>query len=201
MSKKLRRDQKIYIAPEIIGWLDKNYNPVVKDERSGKNLDPTNVNDKIIVYERQVKDWFLKPATRYIKGKNNGFIVLMICMSYLEGVEQYKSGSYSNGQSRHFFTNAIERIYPQKYSRHDLNELYDEARCGLFHNGMVKGKIIISYSFNEPLEFEDTYTINVNPEKFLEDIKKDFKRFIDELKRNTKSRANFDRMYSNINIR
>ncbi|TRZ78073.1 MAG: hypothetical protein D4R93_00750 [Deltaproteobacteria bacterium] len=198
MSKKLRIGRPLYIAPEIRGWLDKNFNPVVKDERSGRNLNPNNASDKIIIYERQVKEWFLKPAARYIKGKNSGFIVLMICMSYLEGVEQYKSGLYSNNRSREFFVRAIEKIYPNKYSRSNLNELYKEARCGLFHTGMVKGKIIISDAFNEPLEFEDSSTINVNPKKLLGDIKKDFQKFINQLKTNSESRAKFNRMYSNI---
>jgi hypothetical protein len=198
MSKKLRQGTNIYIAPEIIGWLDENYNPVVEDERTGKKLDPRNIDDKIFIYERQVKDWFLKPATKYAKGKNNGFIVLMICMSYLEGVEQYRRGESSNNKSRVFFTHAINRIYPNKFHSNDLNELYKEARCGLFHSGMVKWKIIVSYSFLESLNFEDSTTINVNPKRFLEDIKADFNDFINKLKTDEESRNRFDRMYSNI---
>jgi len=198
MPKKLRQDSKIYIAPQILGWLDSNYDPVVQDERTDRSLDPRNIDDKILIYERQVNDWFLEPATNLTNEWNNGFIVLMICMSYLEGVEQYIRGESSNNNSREFFTSAISRIYPNKYSPCDLEEFYREARCGLFHTGMVRGKIIISYSFNESIEFEDSSTINVNPQKLLEDIKSDFQAFIVKLKKDSNSRSKFDRMYSNI---
>lgn len=198
MPKKLRQDSKIYIAPQILGWLDSNYDPVVQDERTDRRLDPRNIDDKILIYERQVNDWFLEPATSLTNEWNNGFIVLMICMSYLEGVEQYIRGESSNNNSREFFTSAISRIYPNKYSPYHLEEFYREARCGMFHTGMVRGKIIISYSFNESIEFEDSSTITVNPQKLLEDIKSDFKAFIVKLKTDSNSRSKFDRMYSNI---
>ena len=198
MSKKLRHEIKLYIAPDILGWLDNQGEPVVKDERTGKNLNPRNIDDKIIIYERQVMDWFLKPATRYTRTWNNGFIVMMICMSYLEGVEQYRSGRSSTNNSRDFFKRSIHRLYPNMHNDHHLDELYREARCGLFHDGMVRGKIIYNYSFQEPLEFEDYDTIKLNPKKLLEDIKADFKSFIESLKTDPQSRANFDRMYSNI---
>ena len=63
---------------------------------------------------------------------------------------------------------------------------------------MVSGKIIISNSFNESIKFEDSSTINVNPQKLLEDIKSDFQAFIVKLKTDSNSRSKFDRMYSNI---
>ncbi|MBU0712908.1 hypothetical protein KKA87_13470 [bacterium] len=198
MSKKLRRGVKLYIAPDILGWMDDHDEPVVKDERNNTYLDPRNIDDKIIIYERQVKDWFLAPATKCTKTWNNGFIIMMICMSYLEGVEQYKSGQSSNNNSREFFKRSIHRLYPNKYDDNHLDELYSEARCGLFHDGMVRGKIIYNYSFQEPLEFGDYDTIKLNPKKLLEDIKSDFKAFIESLKSDPGSRAKFDRMYSNL---
>jgi hypothetical protein len=197
MTKKLRREP-IDIAPDIVGWLEENYNPIVKDKRNNQDLDPNNVDHKIIIYERQVNDWFLVPATRYTKEENDGFIVLMICMSYLEGVEQYKKGETSNGRSGRFFKSAIERIYPGKYSPEDLGNLYSEARCGLFHNGMVGGMIIINNSFNEPFKFENATTIKVNPKKLLEDIKADFEQFISQLRSDLECRTKFGEMYSNL---
>ena len=98
MAKKLRQNQSIYIAPEITGSLNNNYEPVVLDERNNNYLDPRSIDDKTIIYERQVLEWFLKPAQNLIRyrNKNKGFIVLMICLSYLEGVEQYRQGRSSN---------------------------------------------------------------------------------------------------------
>lgn len=198
MSKKLRRDP-INIAPEIVGWLDENYNPHVIDNRTGKTLDPRNINHKIEIYERQVKDWFLIPATNLTKykNKNKGFIVLMICLSYLEGIEQYRRGQNSNGNSCRFFVSAMERLYPSEFQSHQLKDFYSEARCGLFHNGMVRGKIIINNGFQKSIEFNGG-DIKVSPSKFLNDITDDFERYLQELRTNEQSRNTFGQMYSNV---
>jgi len=198
MSKKLRRDP-INIASEIVGWLDEKYNPQVIDNRTGRQLDPRNVNHKIDIYERQVKDWFLIPATNLTKYKNGnkGFIVLMICLSYLEGIEQYRRGQNSNGNSRRFFVSAMERLYPDEFQTHQLEDFYSEARCGLFHNGMVRGKIIINNGFQKSVEFNGG-DIKVSPSKFLKDIRDDFESYLQELRTNQQSRNTFDEMYSNV---
>ncbi|WP_299096994.1 hypothetical protein [uncultured Winogradskyella sp.] len=198
MSKKLRK-QPIYIAPEIFGWLDDNNNPLVFDERSKKELDPLNEMDKIEIYERQVKDWFLNPAYSLAnyRNKNKGFIVLMICLSYLEGVEQYRVGQSSSNNSRSFFVTAMNRIYPNKFSLNNLRSFYSEARCGLFHNGMVRGRIIINNGFSKPLEFKNN-DIKISPKKFLNDIIQDFDSYINELKNNQQSRDLFNQLYTNI---
>lgn len=198
MSKKLRRDP-IYIAPEIIGWLDEEDNPVVFDEKNNQQLNPRNIDDKIIIYERQVKSWFLSPASNFIKyrNKNKGFIVLMICLSYLEGVEQYRQGIPSHGNSRNFFVAALERMYPGVHTQHNLREFYSQARCGLFHSGMVQGKIIMNSRFHSSLEF-DGLDIKVSPKKLLADIENDFNEYLRELRTIPDVREKFDEMYSNI---
>jgi len=196
MSKKLRRTP-IYIAPEIIGWIDESFKPHIIDERNSLILDPANVYHKIDIYERQVRDWFLNPAKTFVKSKDKKFIALMVCLSYLEGVEQFRRGQSSNNQSRSFFVSAISRIYPNKFLVQDLKDFYSEARCGLFHNGMVKGKIIINNRFLESLNFSGN-DIEVSPTKFLRDIVQDFDNYVNELKTNEQSRNYFDIMYSNV---
>lgn len=197
MSKKLRREA-IYIAPEIIGFLDENYVPIVTDERTGKSINVYDDFDKIEIYERQVKEWFLDAAVELVKKENRGFIVLMICLSYLEGAEQFYRGESSHGKSRKFFVSALNRLYPSKFDKHDLERFYVDARCGLFHTGMVQGKIVINYDFVESLSFPNPTEINVNPKLLLIDIKKDFKSFIERLRADKKSCEKFSRLYSNI---
>jgi hypothetical protein len=88
LPKKLRNELP-YIAPAIRGWLDENGNALILDEHNGNELDKENINEKILVYERQIKNWFLVFLKNFImyKNKNKEFIVLMICLSYLRGVE------------------------------------------------------------------------------------------------------------------
>ena len=79
----------------------------------------------------------------------------MICMSYLEGVEQYIQGHSSDGDSNRMFRQSLERIYPSQFREEDLRRLYSQSRAGLFHDGMVRGDIIISNSFADPIVITD----------------------------------------------
>lgn len=196
MPKKLRRNP-IYIAPGIKGWIDDNSYNII-DERDNENLNPNDIDDKIKIYERQVKEWFLKPATDLINKDNTGFIILMICISYLEGVEQYRKGENSRYNSKEFFVSAMNRLYPDKYNNDSLENFYNQARCGLFHDGMVREQIIINNNFTESLKFDENNDIKINPNKFLNNIKSDFSNYLEDLKYNSQLRENFNNMYSNI---
>mgnify|MGYP003645312307 CR=1 FL=1 len=168
MPKRLRREP-IYIAPQIIGKINEDGNPWVFDEITMEELNPNKPLDKIKIYERQVKGWFLEPAfkmARY-RSENKGFIVLMICLSYIEGVEEYKTGQSSRNRSGEFFRNGLHRIFSGLFTDDQLNRLYREARCGIFHNGMVRGQIIINNQFENSLSFPDAETIKISPSKFL----------------------------------
>ncbi|WP_437822866.1 hypothetical protein [Tenacibaculum mesophilum] len=200
MPKKLRQEP-IYIAPNIIGCINNEGDYNIIDETNLRQLSPFNIDDKIYIYEKQVKKWFLDIADNLIKykSKNKGFIVLMICISYLEGVEQYRQGTSSNNNSFQFFKQAIHRIYPQKFTNNQLSSLYKEARCGLFHDGMTRSRVIINNSFQEGIQIINA-DIKISPSKFLNDIKHDFQSYLNELKNsnNLSARNNFDSMYTLI---
>jgi hypothetical protein len=198
MPKRLGQEP-IYIAPNIRGNIDGFGSPQVYDELTNENLDPTNAFDKIRIYKRQVNGWFLDEADKLVKYKNQnkGFVVLMICLSYFEGVEEYKVGRRSNGRSREYFKNSIGRVYPNHFTDNQLNDLYSEGRCGLFHNGMVRGQIVIRNSFPNSIEF-DGDRIKISPSKLLRDIKIDFEDYIHLLQVDTNARNSFNRMYTNL---
>lgn len=181
MSKQILRNQEIYLAPGILGKFE-NGTPVAVDERNnGARLNPRDIDDKITIYEREVNEWFLNRASDLLNYNrfDNSFIVLMVCMSYVEGVEQYKTGIESNRRSKECFVDSIKRLYPDTFQDRDLNKLYVKTRCGLFHNGMVKGGVIFNNSFPEAIKFENNgEIIKINPTKLLEDIKEDFHNYV-----------------------
>lgn len=197
MPKKIRTSP-LYIASGIKANKDNNNNYNVYDEIEKISLDPNNPDDKIKIYKRQVENWFLNPAEEFLKLDDCGFIVLMICLSYFEGVEEYKQGKGSNNNSKSYFIDSINKLYPNIHTNKQLGDLYKEARCGLFHTGMIKGKTIISYDFESPINFVDENTIKINPELLLRDIKKDFSNFIEQLRNDTNKKQRFSELYSNI---
>lgn len=207
MSKKIRDYMELYIAKDILGKSE-NGNKIAIDEQNNCNrLNPTNLNDKILIYERQVKGWFLDCAKKLnIESDDNDFVVLMICMSYIEGVIQYKKGESSYQKSKIMFIDSLRDIYPnENYSRDDLERLYSQSRCGLFHNGMVSSDIILKNDFSKAIEINNitisgSDDIKINPSKLLADITNHFNRYILELKNsnNLDLRNKFNTMYSVI---
>lgn len=204
MSKEIQRGSEIYLAPDMLGKYEGKY-PVVIDERNdNRELDTRNIDDKITIYEREVLEWFLLPAKELLERNsfNNSLIVLMICMSYIEGVEQYKTGISSNGKSSEFFINSINRLYPEMYQKNHLTKLYTKSRCGLFHMGMTKGGVIFNNTFEAPIGFENNgERIKINPTKLLNDILTDFTRYIFELRQSGCEefeilRENFSRLFT-----
>ena len=200
MPKKLR-NYPIYVAPDIKGYLDSSGQPIVFDERTQRNLDPNDIDDKITIYERQVKEWFLNRASRFLRGNKNGFIVLMLSISYIEGVEQYRQGTDSNRNSRNFFTRGLRRIFGlANVTNTELDDFYIQVRCGLFHNGMTQSKVIINRNYNDPIDFSEADTIKINQKEFLRIIRIDFKEYLRDLREpnNIQLRNNFNAMYSNF---
>jgi hypothetical protein len=136
VPKKITPGFPIYVAHQMLGeYVDRQ---VVTDERNVKKLDPTELQDKICIYERQVREWFLSPAKMLFKmmGEQASFAVLAICLPYIEGVQQYREGDDSNGKSKDFFIKSFQRIFESCNLSDDfVGLLYGQARCGLFHDG------------------------------------------------------------------
>lgn len=198
MSKRLR-DKPIYLAPEILGSRDVHNNPLIQDERTGTILNPYDINDKILIYKRQVEGWFLNPATRLCHRKNNNFVVVMIATSYIEGVEQYRKGNLSNGQSRQYFTEGMKRIFKmQSIADSQISILYKHLRCGLFHNGMSGDAVVLNRTLKSAVNFSNPEIIAINPILFLDAVTKDFEQYVNELwdEDNTELRNNFDSMFT-----
>ena len=207
MSKQLRRDIELYIAPHIWGVLKENDEPYLYDELKKRELDPTVIEDKITIYEREVNGWFLEHAKRLKHVENTGFVMLMIAISYIEGVQQYIEGKSSNNESwprnkkgsKKCFNRGVRRIFAlDNVEENMLNNFYDQVRCGLFHTGMTKSKVIIKGSTVKIIDFSKEDRIVINQRKFLNSILKDFQQYIKKLRDigERQLRENFDKMFN-----
>jgi hypothetical protein len=197
MSKRLREEEWIYVAPKIRGRLY-NSNPEVTDEVTNTSIDCRSTDGKILIYKRQVEGWFLGPAEKLLTSrsiKNSGFIVLMIGTSYIEGTELYRTGANLNNTDGMVFINGIQRIFG--VSRTDAGILYSQLRGGLFHNGMTGDMVIISSSYERAIFIDRaSRDIRINHKLFLKTIIEDFHTYIDELRNNTILRTNFSSRFS-----
>jgi len=203
MSKRIMPNYPIYVAPQMLGEYVKG-SPIVLDERDGKTIDPYQLNSKIIIYQRQVEGWFLDPADRLLEQMDTqaSFVVLSICLSYLEAVQQHKEGQASNGKSRDFFLRAFQDVFSSSEMEDEFADLlYIEGRCGLFHDGMTRGKIPYDMELDKAFKVINNGsqdTIYFHPKYCLEGVRAHFADYISKLKneKEVNLRDNFKSMFT-----
>jgi len=151
--------------------------------------DLTNLNHKIVLYEDRINGWFLDIANSLdITNGDADFISLMISLSYVEGVAQYIYGETSRGKSEEIFKKKMKEIFdfgdvePEIVDK-ILKNIYQLARCGLFHDGMTRNNFNISRCFPTPIKYLlECEVVLVNPSLFLKKVKEDFDKYILSLK-------------------
>jgi hypothetical protein len=70
-------------------------------------------------------------------------------MSYFEGIWSYKQGVDSRGKSKQFFIDAFVEVFENSGLKVELLQrtaklLYEDARCGFFHDGLFRERIFFA---------------------------------------------------------
>jgi len=173
---------------------------LVKLGKDSYKILENNIETKIAVYEDRMKGWFLDFARKLTKETNSEFIVLMICMNYLEGNQQFREGkTSSNRGSTKMLKKALKRIFLES-SGEDIDCLIDKVRHGLFHDGMTRRGVVLRYGLSVPFFFFTTNGekwIEIEPALFLKKIEMDFESYIKILKdkNNKEEREKFEEHY------
>ncbi len=159
-----------------------------------KEIFENDIKTKILVYEDRIKGWFLDFARKLTKQENSEFVVMMICMNYLEGNQQFREGNSSERNSTPVLKRALERIFPD--NKNEINLLIEKVRHGLFHDGMTKRGALLRYGLGTPFftfNFDGEDWIEIEPSLFLKHLEKDFSSYIKILKdeKNKTERENF----------
>lgn len=100
--------------------------------------------DMIDVFEDQMRGWLIDPANRLIPFQHAGFGILAIVLSYFEPIGQFLEGKGGNSKAR--FSRGLKAVFPElemSVSPKIIAELYNQLRCGMFHNGITKSKVLI----------------------------------------------------------
>ncbi|MFN9630200.1 MAG: hypothetical protein ACK59A_08225, partial [Cyanobacteriota bacterium] len=79
-----------------------------------------------------------------------------------------------------------------------VDVLYEQARCGLFHDGMTRSQVVYDMNIDQAFEIQHNGSENLihfHPGHLLDCIEKDFIHYIQTLTDDENARVNFDRMY------
>ncbi len=153
-----------------------------------------NIETAISIYEDQVRGWFLDQARILDKASDHaGFVTLLVVLSYIEGHAIFYKGEDSKNRSKEFFRNAFKKIFylsgDDSQVRDDaVDELYDQMRNGLFHTGITRGKVRLSYAYSTPvylkidLATQKCVKIEINPRLMVDVIEDHFSHYLMRLR-------------------
>jgi hypothetical protein len=173
---------------------------------SDHQLKQDTFENRVAVYEDQIRGWFHDQARILEKTSDHaGYVLLLVAASYIEGYAVFRRGQDSRGQSKEFFRDAFKDICPldgqaQALIDAAIDELYYQVRCGLFHLGVTRRKVVLSGQLKDPVRIElDSRTgrvvrIHVNPHKLLDTIEEHLSSYVMRLRDPAEQelRENFD---------
>jgi hypothetical protein len=114
-----------------------------------KLQNPT-IDDLVDVLEDRVGYWVLEPARKLATDPVEQYAALTLLLTYFEGIWSYIKGMDSKNRSREFFVAAFVEVFRSggaNLSDHLLQRLagvlYEDARCGSFHDGMFRERIFL----------------------------------------------------------
>ena len=157
--------------------------------------DPLTYDHKLLVFERSVLGWQLEIADALINGHGaaqpiagSGYAALSILASYHEMIWQATHGEKSKGKSKEAFRHGMGYIFPtvqpeQASWREALDLIYDEVRCGLYHDGKARREVVLSGDFRNPIEVHhDSPKIWINPHLLPGEFTRHFRQFLIRLR-------------------
>ena len=111
-------------------------------------LDNPTMEDLIDVLKDRVLNWLFEPAKMLLVEKDNWFAALCLLLTYFEGIWSYVTGVDSKGNSKRYFKDAFLYVFGQSGPPLDLlnrvaEVLYEDGRCGFFHDGMLRIRIFV----------------------------------------------------------
>lgn len=147
----------------------------------------------ISIYEDQIRGWFFDQARILDKASDHaGFVTLLVVLSYIEGHAIFFKGADSKNRSRNFFRHAFSTVFglsgaPSNERDDAIDELYDQMRNGLFHTGMTRGKVKLSYQYQTSVNLITDASgkctdIQVNPRLMLDSAEEHLSHYLMRLR-------------------
>lgn len=155
------------------------------------------LDDDITLFDEQLTGWLFEHvrelgSAHYSNHEHSGFAILMLVTAYFESIEAFKRGA--PGPSKAYFVAGIRDVFPSLTSmrRSVLEELYDQLRCGLYHQSAPKSRVSIAHA-SQPIAIELDAAraikgVTIDPWALAKAVESHFRQYIVDL-RNPKNAA------------
>lgn len=119
-------------------------------------LDLPTIEDLVDVFEDRVTGWLFSPIRALLPRPSMWVPALGLSLTYFEPIASYRRGEESHGASGEFFREGFVDVF--RSSEHDpalldriASVLYQDARCGFFHDAMLRDRIYVGTASDSPL--------------------------------------------------
>ena len=186
---------------------------------TGSKLVSPTIEDKVDVFEAQMRGWMLNQARALMVDQHAGFAIMTLATTYFEPLATYVRGIDSEGRSKESFRFGFLYVFeevadqvqysgasnPQAVVNEIADECYRELRCGLFHEAITKSKVVLqrvpggpSIQFQVDKASEKVVRIIVDPWSFLPRVETHLADFVAKLRdpSETTLRANFETQWN-----
>jgi hypothetical protein len=162
-------------------------------------LEGERLEDMIDVFEDQMRGWLIEPANALRYYQHAGFGILAIVLSYFEPIGQFLEGKAD--VSKRQFVVGLKAVFPgidPTIPDTLFHELYDQVRCGIFHQGITKRKVMIRPQGPHPIEViygagHVVTQVEIVPINLIDSINNHLVRYVADLRNpeNQDLRSNF----------
>lgn len=161
--------------------------------------------------EDRIRGWLIDCGRILNEHEHAGFGVLQIGLAYFEGFTIFLRGEDSHKRSEQFFKEGFESTFDEVRSLSApiraafADVMYRDGRCGLFHLGMVRPRIVLSdgcpvFRIATDASGESIETIFVDRYGFIRHIDQNHSRYVARLRdaNEVQLREKFDQAWALI---
>lgn len=114
-----------------------------------EKLESPDIDDLVDVYQDRIMHWVIEPAKLLANTEHGGPAAFCILLTYFEGAWSYLMGKSSSRRSKEYFQRGFADVFKLSGNKESLllrvaQILYEDARCGFFHDGLFRGKIFFA---------------------------------------------------------
>jgi hypothetical protein len=177
-----------------------------------EKLDHPSHDDLIDVFEDRVRYWLLEPAKRLLANEHGAIAAVGLLLTYFEAIWIYVEGQDSKNGSKRFFRLTFLDVFAasgvsKPFLEKVANLLYEDARCGFFHDGSFRDRIFFSdlacgelqitvpKKNGQPDEKADIESVMIHPSRFYDAVDRHFRHYVAALRDHNQSdkRTKFER--------
>ena len=133
-------------------------------------------------FKNRVETYYLTPAEN-LNQADDAFAAGIMCVATIDLLVTVEKGDFTTGENKRRFLGYLKSKF--NFTDHNAEHFYEDFRCGIVHNGIIKNNGLFSYDYEDLIKtviIERESIIIVNPKKLIEKLCRVFNEYITRVK-------------------